>query len=151
MKKKKLVFKRMLGLSLASVIALGSFSSVNPVLANNYTDTAFGYNYSGDGTDMSTPTRSKQDSSATYVFNNASNSANINVYVVGTNTYSTDPTSIIQYGYYTSPVVLKTGYRKYIKNSIHPTYKYAYLCMSTQDGRAHYISGKWSPDNCSGY
>lgn len=138
------------GAILTGVISVGSFNMVSNVLANNYTDTNFGFSYSGDGSDLTTSMRQKQDSSATYVFNNAKNSYNISVTVHGEKSYSScpDPNS---HGYWSGRYTVKTGNRKYITTSMYPTYKYAFLSMATTDESAHYISGKWSPDNCSGY
>ena len=134
-----------------NVIAVSSFMGINQVLANNYTDTSFGYSFNGDGSDIGTSMRAKQDSSASYVFNNATNSATITVAVAGSKTYSSVSPALGPNDYKSSYYVVKTGNRKYITNSMYPTCKYAFLVLSTYDGRAHYISGKWSPDNCSGY
>ena len=148
--KNRKYLKRVLATVAIGVIAVGSRGMVNSALANNYTDTAFGFDYNGDGSDLSTEMRSKTDSSATYVFNNASGSATISVAVAGVKKYSSyaSPFASEYLGNYYS---VKPGNRKYMPNSMYPTYKWAYLVMASSDHQAHHLSGKWSPDNCSGY
>lgn len=146
------IAKKLVVLAVATVITLGSTGVANVALANNYTDTTFGYSYNGDGSDITTDMRAKQDSSATYIFNNATNSHSISVAVTGAKTYSSNP-SFMPSGYISSYYTVKVGNRKYITtgSNLYPTYSYAYLLMATSDHTANYISGKWSPDNISGY
>lgn len=144
--------KKLVAFAVAIVITMGSTGMASIALANNYTDTPFGYSYNGDGSDITTVMRAKLDSSATYVFNNATNSHSVSVAVTGAKTYSSSP-SFMPSGYISTYYTVSVGNRKYITtgSNLYPTYSYAYLLMATSDHTENYISGKWSPDNISGY
>ncbi len=144
--------KKFLAFAVATVITLGSTGMTSIARANNYTDTTFGYSYNGDGSDITTSMRAKQDASATYVFNNATGSHSISVAVAGATTYSSNP-SFMPSGYVSDYYTVSVGNRKYIStgSGLYPAYRYAYLLLATSDHTANYISGKWSPDNISGY
>jgi len=133
----------------AGAIIMGTLPN-NFVRASNYNDTQYYFNYNGDGSDITTETRSKEDASATYVKVDTT-SLGITVAAAGTNTYSAyGPGIAMEYvaGYYT----VKPGYQKYMPNRIYQNgYTYAYLAMGSSNHRAGVLSGKWSPDNCSGY
>lgn len=129
---------------LCAMMVMSPFGMV--VSANNYKDTKYSVPYNGDGADMTTPTRSKLDSSASYVNNNGSKTTAI-IVAVG----AVDSKGGCR-GSHSSYYIVDKGNRKYMPNTVYQNgYRRACLLMGTTSGKAHNLSGVWSPDNCSGY
>lgn len=107
----------------------------------NYTDTSFAKKYNGDGSDYYTSSRAKQNTTASYVNNNGSDTHQITA-AVSNGSYK------ICSSYYT----IKAGNRKYIKNQVYQKGgRSARIAMAPSSGKKVMMRGVWSPDNCSGY
>ena len=131
-------------------VAIAASSGV-VVSANNWTDEPYAFYYTGDGADIATPARTKQDDSMSYVKCNSSNPYNTTAYFAAKKGITEDKQGdAIGYQYATADYSVKPGGYKYITNKCRKKYGATYLCVSTRNGKAGSISGCWSPDNCSG-
>lgn len=137
---------------IATLVVIGSKTSTI-AQANNYTDTAFSFNYNGDGSDVTTIARSKTDNTYTYVRSSTNSNGTMNVAAEAkagiTSGQYGDP---FGYTYCTSWYQIISGNRKYFPNSAHSLgYSATYLAISSADHLVHHFEGVWSPDNISGY
>ncbi len=137
---------------IATLVVIGSETGA-VVFANNYTDTPYNYDYSGDGSDVSTQARNKTDNTYSYV-RSSDNSDGTMSFAAQAKAGITsgewgDP---FGYTYGTSRYSLPRGNRKYFPNDAHRLgYSATYLSMSSADHLPHHFEGVWSPDNISGY
>lgn len=127
--------------------------NVEATSANNWGDTYFEFNYNGDGSDVVTEAREKQDNTYTYVKSLSDCECRMNVAAQAKEGLENgDPGTPFTYDYCTSWYQVSVGGRKYFPNNAHKLgYETTYLALSSTDHQAHYLHGKWSPDNCSGY
>lgn len=137
---------------LAAVVIIGSKTGII-AQANNYTDTAFSFDYNGDGSDITTVARSKTDNTYSYVKSNSNSNGTMNVAAEAkTGIVSGQYGDPFGYGYCTSWYSVAKGNYKYFPNSAHSLgYSATYLAISSSDHLAHHFEGVWSPDNISGY
>jgi len=135
--------------ALTAVIANGT----NIALANNYKDEAYDFYYHGDGSDVPSLARNKEDDTYTYVRSKDTSEGVLGVGAaakkgVKKDTFG-DP---FNYDYCTDRYRIDIGNRKYFENLSHKKgYKTTYLVMASGDHKAHNYYGVWSPDNISGY
>ncbi|MCX4269958.1 MAG: hypothetical protein OSJ62_15045 [Lachnospiraceae bacterium] len=132
----------------AVAVLAGGVSSIS---ANNWEDTRWAFHYNGDGSDVATKARDKEDNTYSYVRNDSEVTINaacgakegINAGDYGIPMAATYTTWYYQVG---------SGERKYFPNDAHEEgYSATFLITSSADHNEHYIHGYWSPDNCSGY
>lgn len=140
----KMINKKMVAMMMLGMLTVSQLVGSAAVYANNYKDSSYSFDYNGDGSDVYTSKRRKMDSSAAYINNSGSGTHSVTVDVTNGN-----------YKNCSSYYVVKSGCRKYIKNTVYKgksgTKYYARLAMGTTSGKKGVLKGVWSPDNCSGY
>ncbi len=132
----------------AVAVLAGGVSSIS---ANNYRDTEWKFYYNGDGSDVATTARNKEDNTYSYVRNDSEVTINA---ACGANKNIKDKQDGIPMAatYTTWYYQVGSGERKYFPNDAHKEgYSATFLITSSADHGEHYIHGYWSPDNCSGY
>lgn len=125
--------------------------SLSPISANNWEDTAWEFHYNGDGSDVATEARNKEDNTYSYVRNDSTVTINA---ACGAKKGLVDGDAGVPMSatYTTSYYQVAAGQKKYFPNDAHKKgYATTFLITSSADHGAHYIHGYWSPDNCSGY
>lgn len=132
---------------LTSLALCGSILTIaTPAMANNYENTSFSFTFAADGTDYAIKPRAKQDSSASYMKNNSTNSIDVSVFVAGTS--SATKYSALTPNLCSDKFSIKKGTYKYMSNTVRKKgYKYAYLVIGSHINKTSKVSGKWSPDN----
>lgn len=147
MRKRKII-NSMFALMLAGIVA-SPFGMMN-AKASNWTDTKYSLRYNGDGGDVSTGKRQKQDDSYVYIKHMGNVGAWVSVRVVG---YSGNYTGMNGSGSYVK-APLGTGYKitNYVAESFpadykNGRYKTIYLQLSPETHNPTTLYGWWSPDS----
>lgn len=152
MRKKKSGKRLMAFYALVATLAVFG-SSTATTLANNYKDTEFSFDYSGDGSDIAEIARTKEDNSYTYVNVSSKSTGTLSVAAAAkTGITNGKMGNAFNFDYVTNRYAIKSGNRKYFPNAARKKgFSATYLVMASNDHLPHYYSGKWSPDNISGY
>lgn len=132
----------------AVAILAGGVSSLS---ANNWRDTEWTFDYNGDGSDVATEAREKEDNTYSYVRNDCNVTINASA-KAKKGLAAGEPGIPMSATYSTKVYQVAGGQRKYFPNDAHRKgYETTFFVTSSADHGAHYIYGVWSPDNCSGY
>ncbi len=145
---KRKIMNKMFALMLAGVIAAPF--GMGYVKANNHGDKPYTLYYNGNGGDVSTGKREKQDDSYVYIKHMGNVGARVSVRVSG---YSGNYTGMNGSGSYVS-VPLGKGYKiaNYVAESFpsdyrRGNYKMIYLQLSPETHSSTTLHGWWSPDS----
>ncbi len=145
---KKKIMNRMFALMLAGIVA-SPFGMIS-AKAGNWSDSPYSLYYSGDGGDVATPKRQKQDSSYVYIKHMGDVGASASVRVAG---YSGNYTKMYGNGSYVD-VPLGKGYKitNYVAESFpsdyrNGRYKMIYLQLMPVTHSPATLHGWWSPDS----
>lgn len=139
--------KKKLVTMFSAFLLASTLANVGVAYANNYENKKFQFQYTATGSDTSITPEKKEDETASYV-KLTSTSIDMMVYVEGTNNKNVNPPTFDRAC--SNVVLVKKGDYKYISNTVHDKYQYAYLAMGSDIGGTHLVKGEWSPDNISG-
>lgn len=128
--------KRGLVIAMAFMITVSSGSMF--VQANNHGDTRYAVRYSGDGGDVSTPSRAKTDATSAYIKHGGDVNAWVSVRVGNGINQSANG------GYYAANMGVGTYLPNYVNEN---GYSSCYLSLSPATHSPIDIYGVWSPDS----
>lgn len=130
-------------LCLMIVGSMAASTGMSAFAAGNYHDSRYATRYSGDGSDVVTPKRAKQDNTKSYIYNDKSDYYFSYVNVVGCNATGNGEWCTNEYDTYVAK-----GKSKKIGNTVHKDgYKYARLAVNPGPQKEQYVSFLWSPDS----
>lgn len=116
--------------------------------AGNYTDTKYLIDYAGDGCDVMSPVRLKQDATSSYAKNQSTHCAH-RITVAGTHDYKNNtPLSYNNCNYYDGGYMVPIGESRYLPNLVYERgYEYAFLVIMPSLHEPCIVEGLWSPDS----
>lgn len=136
----------------ACVAAVGMISFTGSVAsANNWKDSSFDFDFNGQCTEFTTEARTKEDASMSYVKCSSNNAKSLDICAMAKKGLKKgkvgDP---FNYDYVTNTYTVKPGKYKYFTNNSRQYASTTFLCIGNCYPSNDYVSGVWSPDNCSG-
>lgn len=116
--------------------------------AGNYTDTTYLIDYAGDGCDVMSPVRLKQDATSSYAKNQSTHCPH-RIWVAGTHSHKGNtPMSFNDCSCDSSGYMVPIGESRYLPNWVYEReYEYAFLVIMPILHDPCRVTGKWSPDS----